>query len=153
MKTELQKGFTIIEVLIAIVACTILLLAAGTVLVSGHAFWNKAWEKANLQRDASRAMLTISRTVKEGMAAQLDNDGKGVTIYKGADSIRFYHPPGTHDLKSEVQGGQSQTIIDGYLENVTFTVQGDLIGIDLRLKRDDLRTDFVSTVMMRNAGG
>ncbi len=153
MKTKAQKGLTLIEVIIGMVSGTIVVLAAGTALVFGHTFWNKSWEKVNLQRDASHAMLTISHTVKEGMAAQLDNDGKGISIYRGGAWIRFYQPAGTYDLKSEVEGKQPETIINGYLEDVTFTVQGDLIQIDLRLKRDDLRTYFVSTVMMRNVGG
>ena len=153
MKTKTQKGFTLVEVMIGIAAGVILLLAAGTALVGGQTFWSNAWAKANLQRDASYAMLRISRSAKEGISAQLDNEGKLLRIYREAGWITFYSPQGTNDLNCQIEGQDPQTIINGNVENVTFTLQDKLIGIDLRLTKDNSQTRFVSTVMMRNYGG
>jgi len=153
MKTKTQKGFTLVEVMIGIAAGVILLLAAGTALVGGQRFWSNAWAKANLQRDASYAMLRISRSAKEGISAQLDNEGKLLRIYREAGWITFYSPQGTNDLNCQIEGQDPQTIINGNVENVTFTLQDKLIGIDLRLTKDNSQTRFVSTVMMRNYGG
>ena len=150
MKTKGQKGFTLIEVMIAIVASVILLLAAGTALVSGHTFWNKAWEKVNLQRDASYAMLKISHSIKEGMSAELESDGKAVKIYRETDWIRFFLEEASNNLKCQIEGGEPQTVVNGKVEDVTFTLQGSLLGIDLKLKKDNFQIHFVSTVMMRN---
>ena len=153
MKTKTQKGFTLVEVMIGIAAGAIVLLAAGTALVAGQTFWSNAWTKANLQRDASYAMLRISRLAKEGISAQLDNDGKLLRIYREAGWITFYSPQGTNDLNCQIEGQDPQTIINGNVENITFTLQGKLLGIDLRLTKDNSQTRFVSTVMMRNYGG
>jgi len=153
MKTKRQRGFTLIEVTIGSVAGVIVILAAGTALVFGHMFLNKAWEKANLQRDASYAMLRISGPIKAGRSAELESDGKAIKIYREADWIRFFLEEGSSDLKCEIEGGEPQIVLDGKVEDVTFTLQGNLLGIDLKLKKDDFETHLVSTVMMRNYGG
>lgn len=153
MKTKRQKGFTLIEVTIGSVAGIIVILAAGTALVSGHMFWNKAWEKANLQRDASYAMLRISGPIKAGRSAELESDGKAIKIYREADWIRFFLEEGSSDLKCEIEGEEPQTVLNGKVEDVTFTLQGNLLGIDLKLKKDNFQIHLVSTVMMRNYGG
>ena len=155
MKTKSQKGLTLIELMIAIVAGTILVLAAGIVLFIGHTSWNKAWKKVNLQREASYAMLSMSRSVKAATSAQVEDDGKAVVIYGDGDSIRFSHvvDANDNDLTYQIGLEQPQTIINGKVEYLQFNVQGNKVTIDLKLKEDDVQTHFVSTVMMRNYGG
>jgi len=153
MKTKTQKGFTLVEVMIGIAAGAILLLAGGTALVGGQRFWSNALIKANLQRDASYAMLRISRSFKEGISAQLDDYGRILRIHRKAGWIEFYSPQGTNDLYCQIEGQDPQTIISGGVENVTYTLQNKLLRIDVWLKKDNSQIHYVSTVMMRNYGG
>ena len=152
IKPKSQKGFTLIELAIAIVAGVVLILAAGVILFIGQIFWNQAWKKVNLQRDASYAMLRMSHSIKAGTAAEVLDDGKTVKIYRSGDYIRFFWVEGTNDLKSQIEG-KPEILINDKVEYVQFNVVGNKITIDLELKEDDAQTHFVSTVMMRNYGG
>jgi len=152
MKPKSRKGLTLIELVIAIVAGVVLVLAAGIILFIGQIFWNQAWKKVNLQRDASYAMLRMSHSIKAGTAAEVLDDGKTVIIYRSGDYIRFFWVEGTNDLKSQIEG-KPEILINDKVEYVQFNVVGNKVTIDLELKEDDAQTHFVSTVMMRNYGG
>ena len=153
MKTKAQKGFTLIEVIIGMATGAIVVLATGTALVSGHIFWNKALEKVNLQRDASHAMLTISQAVKEGTAAQLESDGKAITIYREAGWIKFDHAEHTSNIRYVIEGGPGEITINDNVEYLQFNLEGNKVTIDLRLNDGNSQNHFVTTVMMRNTGG
>ena len=152
MKTNVQKGFTLVEVLMAAAIGAIVLIASGTVLVGGHTFWNRAWEKANLQRDASYAMLRISRSIKAGTSAQVEGEGKAIRISREAGWIRFSSSPGTSDLKCQIEGGP-EIVINDNVEYLQFNLEDNKVTIDLRLNDDNSQNHFVTTVMMRNYGG
>ena len=152
MKPKSQKGLTLIELVIALVAGVVLVLAAGTILFIGQIFWNQAWKKVNLQRDASYAMLRMSHSIKAGTAAEVADDGKTVKIYRSGDYIRFFWVEGTRDLKSQIEG-EPEILINDKVEDVQFNVEDNKVTIDLELKEDDAQTHFVSTVMMRNYKG
>ena len=159
MKTKTQKGFTLVEVMVGTVAGAIVLLAAGTALVAGQTFWNKAWAKANLQRDASYAVLRISRSIRAGNSATVEDDGTALRIYTEGGWIRFSAVPDTKGLRLDYgnKGSETihsfETILNGNLEDLEFTVEANRVGIDLKVKKDNLQNDFLSTVMMRNYGG
>ena len=157
MKRKLQKGFTLIELTIAMFTGTIVILAAGMILFFGQKTWNSTWDRANLQRDASYAMLRMSRSVKAGSLAQIEGSGEGLRVYNDNDGswMRFFTVPGASKLalKSEiVEGNSSETIIDDKVEALQFNVTGNTVSIELKLREDSLQTHFASTVMMRNYG-
>ncbi len=154
MKRKRQKGFTLIELIIAIIIGTIVILAAGTILVFGNRYWSNAWKKTNLQRDASYAMFRVSRAIQAGRSAQLEGDGQGLKIYNEGGWMRFFVIPEASmlTLKSDV-GGSIGTILEKNVEDLQFNVVGNKVTINLKLKQDDIQTHFASTVMMRNYCG
>jgi len=161
MKRKVQKGFTLIELTIAMLIGAIVILAAGMILFYGQKSWNNTWKRANLQRDASYAMLSISRPIKAGTSAQVEGNGEGLRIYNDKEGLwrRFFVQPAANNLmlKSEIVeivGGNSisKTILDDKVEALQFNVTGTTVSIDLKLREDNLQTHFASTVMMRNYG-
>jgi len=155
MKTIRQRGFTLVELMVATLASIILVLATGMLMSIGHNNWNAAWKRANLQRDASYAMLRMSRPIRAGTSAQVEADGKGLKVYTEGGWMRFFVAPGASrlTLKSETGVNAPETILDDKIEYLQFNVTGNTVTIDLKLKEDDLQTHFVSTIMMRNYGG
>lgn len=155
MKTKGQKGFTLLEVMIAISICAIMILAAGTVLVTGQTFWNRAWQEVNLQRDASYAMFRMSSAAKAATSAKVESEGAALRIYREEGWIRFFLSPGTKEfnLKYEGGAGDTETILNDSVGNLQFNVEGNKVTILLELNKDNLQTHLVSTVMMRNYGG
>jgi len=161
MKRKVQKGFTLIELTIAMLIGAIVILAAGMILFYGQKSWNNTWKRANLQRDASYAMLSISRPIKAGTSAQVEGNGEGLRIYNDKEGLwrRFFVQPAANNLmlKSEIveivgDNSISKTILDDKVEALQFNVTGTTVSIDLKLREDNLQTHFASTVMMRNYG-
>ena len=164
MKRKVQKGFTLIELTIAMLIGAIVILAAGMILFYGQKSWNNTWKRANLQRDASYAMLSISRPIKAGTSAQVEGNGEGLRIYNDKEGVwrRFFVQPAAKNLmlKSEIveiveivgDNSISKTILDDKVEALQFNVTGTAVRIELKLREDNLQTHFASTVMMRNYG-
>ena len=157
MKRKVQKGFTLIELTIAMLTGAIVILAAGMILFYGQKSWNSTWKRVNLQRDTSYAMQRMSRPIKAGSSAQIEGSGEGLRIYNDKEGSwrRFFVQPASNNLmlKSEIVGGNTtETILDDTVEALQFNVTGTTVSIVLKLREDNLQTHFVSTVMMRNYG-
>jgi len=154
MKTKGQKGFTLIELIIAVIMAVILLLAAGTVLFIAQVSWNSAWQKTNLQRDSSYAMLKMSRSIKSASSAIVDNDGKAIKIYGESGTwTTFFVGQESNALICQIEGQYPEVVINDGVEDLAFNLEGNKVGINLKLREDNLQTHLVSTVMMRNYGG
>jgi Tfp pilus assembly protein PilV len=145
-----QKGFTLLELTITIFTGAIVIVAAGMILFFGQRTWNSTWDRTNLQRDTSYAMLRMSKDIKAAASAQVEDGGSALKVFNGSDWVRFYSASGA--LKRETSGGSSQTVLEENLEALQFNVTGSTVTIDLRMKDYNLGTHFASTVMMRNYG-
>ena len=159
MKRKRQKGFTLIELIIAMFTGTIVIVATGMILFFGQKTWNSTWDRTNLQRDASYAMLRMTRDIKAGTSAQVESNGDGLKIFNGGDWVRFFTASGAKmlTLKRETGGVSYQTALSGIVlednvEAVKFNVIGSTVTIDFKMKEYNLETHFASTVMMRNYG-
>jgi Tfp pilus assembly protein PilW len=155
MKTKRQRGFTLIELTIATFTSAIVIVAAGMILFFAQKTWNSTWNRANLQRDASYAMLRVTRDIKSGISAQVEDNGTGLRIFNDAGWTRFFIAKGAtsgYALKNETSDGGSETVLDDNLNSVQFTNSGSTVTIDINLKEDNLETHFASTVLMRNYG-
>jgi len=152
MKIKKQKGFTLIELATAISVTLIMVVSTATVLTTSQDFWNSSWRKTNLQRDASYAMLKMSRHIKAGTSAETENVGKAIRIYKDAGWMRFFLEQESNDLKCELKEQTPETIISGSVEELEFEVDSNKVRINLVLKEGNLETHFVSEVMIRNYG-
>ena len=108
MKRKGQKGFTLIELIIAMFTSTIVIVAAGSILFYGQKSWNNTWERANLQRDASYAMQRMSRPIKAGTSARVEGNGIALRIYNDIEGswMRFFVQTAADKLmlKSEIVG-------------------------------------------------
>jgi prepilin-type N-terminal cleavage/methylation domain-containing protein len=158
MKRKGQKGFTLIELTIAMFTGAIVIVATGSILFYGQRSWNNTWERANLQRDASYAMQRVSRAIKAGTSAKVEAEGKGLRIYNDVEGVwrRFFVQSAANNLmlKTEIVGesASDETILDGKVETLQFNVTGTTVSMELKLRKDNLQTHFASTVMMRNYG-
>lgn len=156
MKRKGQKGFTLIELTIAMFTGAIVIVATGSILFYGQRSWNNTWERVNLQRDASYAMQRMSRAIKAGTSAKVEAEGKDLRIYNDTEGVwrSFSVQSNNLMLKTAIvgEGASDETILDGKVEALQFNVTGTTVSMELKLRKDNLQTHFVSTVMMRNYG-
>jgi type II secretory pathway component PulJ len=152
-KAKLRKGLTLIELSIAIATSAIVVLATGAVVVFGQRSWNDTLKKANLQRDASYAMLRMTQSVKKATNANVDANDAVLTLTVDGQNVTYSYLEDTNDLQYETDD-QTEDIINGKVESLQFYAPGDgTVKITLGLKEDNVETQFESTVMMRNSGG
>ncbi len=153
MKAKKQKGFTLMEVVIAMGISTIVILAGGAVLVASHTRWNKAWDDVNLQRDASHTMLELTRSIRASTSATVEANGTAIKIYDNDGGWKIFSlGSGDDNIQCEIEGQSPRTIIDRNLQGLQFNIEGNRVTIDLKLKKDNQQINLVSTVLMRNYG-
>jgi prepilin-type N-terminal cleavage/methylation domain-containing protein len=152
-KVTNRAGLTLIELVVAMSAGCIVFLATAAMLFFGQKSLNHGWQQANLQRDASYAMLKIRQSIRCGNKADLEGDGEGLKIYHNATWIRFWFVPAQNNLQYQLEGEQEQILLDGVVENATFEVDPNThrtVTVDLELRNGNCEAHFLSTAMMRN---
>jgi Tfp pilus assembly protein PilV len=153
MRARKQDGFVLIEVVIAMAISLFAFLAVGGVLAAGHARWNNAWERVNLQQDGTYVMLELNKALKEAASAVVEDNGREITIHDtDGNWVKYIFERNDEQLKYRIQGQSTEILIDGYVEDLSFAVEDNKVGIDLTLKRDDQEVHLDSTVQMRNYG-
>ena len=75
---RLRKGFTIVELLVAMTAFSVMILAVGLLLVYGWDGWRKSTHSVNMQRDAVLAMEQIAREIRNSNITEITDDSDGI---------------------------------------------------------------------------
>jgi hypothetical protein len=139
--------------IIALVAACIVLLATAIIMVFGQKSWDRTLRQANLQRDASYAILKIKVLISGAANVHIDADNQGITIDPNADWVRFWFVLNQKDLEYQFKEGAEETLLDGVVKGVTFNVDphtNKAVMVDLQLQNGDCEAQLSSTTMMRN---
>lgn len=150
-----RPGLTLIELLVAAAAACIVIIAAAIVLVFGQKSWNYGLQQANLQRDASFAMLKMKQSISSGTKAQLDDDSLGVKIFQTSGWTRYWFVPGENDLRFQIEGQEEQTLLDGIVEDASFEIDPNtskMVLVEIELQKNGSQARLFSQTMMRNFG-
>lgn len=84
MKTPLKKGFTLVEMMAAMLAGVVLALTAGAMLIFGYTAWADHTDSVKMQNDASLAMLVIGREIRESGLADITYAANGIMFATNA---------------------------------------------------------------------
>lgn len=77
-KVKTKEGFTLVELLVAMLAFSIMILAVGLMLVYGWLGWRQTTHSVNMQRDAVLAMEQIAREIRTSNIADITHDSAGI---------------------------------------------------------------------------
>ncbi|MFC1763096.1 PilW family protein [Planctomycetota bacterium] len=153
MKIHTQSGFTLVELLIGLVASAIIALGAGTVLLGGHTSWRGSWDRVNLQRDTGLVLTYITHSIRPASTATVTHNGKTLTVSEPNVTSIFSFDDSQKNLTLQ-RGDTIQTLIAGDVESARFTLlEGGVVTIDLRLNEAGRKTQLVSSIKMRNITG
>jgi hypothetical protein len=153
-KNKIRAGLTIIELMVAAAAVTIVFFAAAIMLVFGQKSWNQELLRANLQRDASYAMLKMKRSINSATQVQLDKDELGMKLFQTTGSVRYRFNPEDKNLCCQVEGESLGTVLDGIVEDVTFAIDANsnkMVQVDIELQKNNCVARLSSKTLMRNA--
>ena len=154
-----QKGFTLIELIIAISLSSILFLMVATMLVADRRHWSSTSKKLNLASDASAAMSKMRSEIMLGSRAP----GSPNKVSAKGDSLinigsKYFASNGDGDLIFN-NGSGDKAVFKEIVSSLSFsfpavTVGGvtldNAVGIDLTVRDGNLQRQLTSTVFLRN---
>ena len=144
-----RKGFTLVEMMVAVIILSIFIVAVGMILTSSWGFWNDGWQQVILQRDASYAFASIEKVVRSGSSATVLAGGTGLQVIKNGTSgwtKNFQSGGGVLQL---VEDGETKNIVGG-IQSINFAISGNTVLITLTLTDGSSIVDFRTTILLRN---
>lgn len=119
-----RTGFTLVELLVSMVALSIVALTVGSILYYTWIGWKRNQDSVNMQRDAS---LTMRMVAKEVRRTAINNISGGNSLICGTKSF----VPNGKDLNYN-----GMAIVDGWLIDFTSTVNTNTGSVQVTLKLD-----------------
>ena len=154
-KLKNRAGLTLIEVMVAMISASLVVLATGSILMFGQRSLNRQWQHVNLQREVSNTMLEIKHTIRGANKALLEADGLTVRIYNSAGWTRYMFSPETKSLLYQKQDQEEQTLLLGLVESASFVIDpttNSTVTVTIKLQHGEYQVQATSTINMRNYG-
>ena len=149
-RPEHNAGFTMIEMLVALAAASILAITAGITLVYSHSGWRRNNAAMELQRDATLAMYRLSRAVRGASANDVTTPLAGQSAGRLTIQTTEFRVDGDHLLYDPDTGigGDEVVIVDGRLKTFTVTSLSTGIGVSIIL---ELQNENGNEITITNA--
>ena len=143
--TNRKSGFTIMELLVAMMATAILALIVGLMLVYGWQGWHQNTASVEMQRDATLAMQVIAKEIRRTPMAGI-TPGTNLVCRIASETVTISKNGG--DLLMTRDTGTPMTLVRGVVTyfntstNAIGSVQVDL-NLDTGIDKSSIRTNNV----------
>jgi len=117
-----KQGFTVTELLLAVLATAIMALAVGSVLVYIWKGWIRHAASVEMQRDATLAMRIISREVRR---TDIDNIAAGATLTCVNTNGTFVFAASGRNLTLKQDNGTAWPLVRGGLSSFQTSKNAD----------------------------
>lgn len=152
MKTNSQSGFTIVELLIGMVAALILASMAGVMLINTYRGWVRSLAVADMERDAAVALHTLDLAVR-GAADTVQTGPNTLQVLMTNGTVRAFSaqwagsPPRGSLYYYPVLGQPGMTLVDKRLGSFTTTVTSDVVRVTMTLTGIDQNNGDTGVMM------
>ena len=144
-----KQGYSLVELLAAALAASVLALTAGTMLFHAYDAWDENHDAVNVHRDGRHAMDMMTRAVRaasaERIIAAVNNDLM-IANEAGTSSVRFRRDGQDliYDPDTEVDGDDITLVADGISRfNVSASATAVTVRVDLDREGETMRLDSV----------
>ncbi|MQY69997.1 MAG: prepilin-type N-terminal cleavage/methylation domain-containing protein [Firmicutes bacterium] len=145
------SGFTLIELMIAMIVAGIGILAVSWVLLLNQRSWKEGNAKLELQRDTYLAMLTIEYELRPASFADVTTSDSTLIIDKNIDK-KFFLQSG--DLRFQKSSSDDSTLVvkgdPGSAFDADISNDVDVVNINFTLVRGNLQSSVTTSVKPRN---
>ncbi len=155
-----DKGFSLIELLIAMAISTIIIASVGQAMVMAMRQYSMSNNEATVQERAQIVMNILHDELIDSMVVPVSKDGKSLDIIQGNNRIMIYleadpDEEGTYLLKYSRQTGDAAKEIETLSKGVksfacSLNDNGSAVNIELELKDLNRSYKTSSTIYMRN---
>ena len=164
-RTTNPKGFTLIELVIAIAVMLIVILSVAIILVDSQRGWNAMYNRiySDVVTDGHIARRTFDRVIRKasGRSFLLDTAGNWVEVYYYTDAnsivvdryARFYEADGQLNIEYGKLDPRETLNVQTVCENVSdcvFMAQGTSVQMILRLDNGSEAATVVSSAVAHN---
>lgn len=155
-RPEHNAGFTMVELLVALVAASILAITAGITLVYCYSGWCRNNAAVELQRDATLAMYRLSSAVRGASATDVNTPLAGQSAERLTIQQTEFRVNEKHLLYDPNTGidGDEVVIVDGRLKTFTVTNLSTGTGVSIVLELQNENSDEITitnaTIAFRN---
>ena len=161
-RTTNPKGFTLIELVIAIAVMVIVILSVAIILVDSQRSWNAMYNRiySDVVTDGHIARRTFDRVIRKASRDKIALDDAGLWVevryYQDADSTvvdryaRFYEADGQLNIESGTLNPRETLNVQTVCENVSdcvFMAQGTSVQMILRLDNGSEAATVVSSAV------
>ena len=143
MKKRNKRGFSLTELMVSLVAFTVMSMAIGSVLVYSWKGWRDYSNAVDMHRDAMVAMRTMAKEIRNSNIDEISGDGDSIDFSDGTTRTNAYSFPTSEIAFSPAVILESWTLpaISSNSVTVAFTLR--------TIRRADER-DYTMTVYPRN---
>ena len=145
MRTKTEKqGFTLVELMVSMIAFTLLALIAGTILVFAWNGWRDSMETMGMQRDAMIAMRIMEKEIRNSNIDEVSGDSAGLYFSTGTtrtNAFRFSAASIPFNSGVSLEPGSWNPTIGTNSVTVSFA---------LRTSRAGYRNAYMKTIYPRN---
>jgi len=106
-KLKIEKGFTLIEVMISIAILGIVAALAYQMLSGGQNMWSQDLALVELQQKARQSLQRMSKEIREGTSVEITEEGQRISfIDPDGSNISYYYLAAELIEDSQSQGGR-----------------------------------------------
>ena len=146
-------GFTLIEVIIAIILSAIALFGIETLIVESFKDWRAGKEIVELQRDLDVASYKIKGILEEADSFTILNEGAKISAGYKTDWLKEFYASGTNLIYKSSSESPEETIINT-LQSILFTNSSNhIVRVDLNVQKGARQLNSSFLVYLRNPGG
>jgi Tfp pilus assembly protein PilW len=145
-------GFTLVELVAAMLTAAILALTAGSMLFYAFAGWQRNTENLEMQRDGTIAMDMLARAVRAAAGSNVLVQAESLQVAGGGATLRF--SVSGNDLVYDpdtATPGDETAIVAGRLASFSPTLVTNVgVAVDLALQAGENRTALHALLGFRN---
>lgn len=139
MKTDASKGFTLVELLIGMIAAAILALVAGVLMTNSCRGWQRNQASAGMERDAALAIHVLELAVRGASNAVAGEFGIDKLKVRNPDGVvRSFSVQTSGGLRSlyynpNDPSGEAMVLVDKRLGTFDSAITANLVRVSLTL--------------------
>ena len=148
---DARVGFTVMELLMAVIAFAIMSTAVGSILVSTWINWVQNRTSISMQRDAGLATYLMAREIRRtplSFGAYYINDGNPLTCVNTNGTYVF--SLNGADLEMQVDGGPAFTLVNGTCTYFNTSISSGAVVVEFDLDTGSDSSRNVMTIYPRN---
>ena len=97
LRTSDQRGVTLIEIVVSLLASSIIILSIGRIVTTNQSMIKGGSDKAVLQQELSRTLVQITNDVRAAHSVVRTGNGEFRTFDKGGTQLHVYQRVGADD--------------------------------------------------------